>query len=567
MSNAAFTFSLAGAAGQGVQTGADLLGRILTRHGLWVWSHADVESRIRGGINIMHFVVSDRPCEYVAGAADLVVALTAESAAACAPSLRQEGLAVAPAAWTDPRRLSVDLDALGSQAGSTKVVATAAAALVAAMVGVDSATVRSTVAETFSSRDGGIADANRTAADLALAEASVLPRLAPDLRPESDHGRLFLSGHQALSAGAVAGGVTFFSAYPMSPATGCFIDLAACADEAGIVVVQAEDEVAAINMVAGAGYAGARAMTATSGGGLCLMTEGVSLLGMTETPAVIVVAQRPGPATGMATRTAQEDLTMVIHAGHGFVPRVILAPPDVGSAFRHGALAFDLAERFQVPVFILTDQLLQDGAATLEPPDLSNLPTARHLVPATELGVRDDYVRHADTIDGVSPQAAPGASRHLVVVDSHTHDERGHLTDRPAVAAAWAEKQQRKEASLRQATPPPLVEGDPEGAILVLAWGSAVGTAREAVGRLRLLGHRTALASLEWLWPAPEEELASLMDEAAMTVAVDASVGAVFSRYLTLATGRRPTMTVTRLDGRPFTVEDLTARLAQEVSA
>jgi 2-oxoglutarate ferredoxin oxidoreductase subunit alpha len=557
---------LAGAAGQGVQTAADLLGLVTTRSGRFAYANTDAESRIRGGLNFTQMRFSDRPVEGVVNDYQVLVALSREALAAYGDGAE---LVVLAEKWDHPRAASFILDELAAAAGAKAAAGVVGVAAVAAWLGVDQEIVSQAVSEHFAGRDQLIR-INLAAVDAGFKAAAGESRGGGYRLPEgeAEAGRLWLSGGQALSLGAVAGGVTFMAAYPMSPSTSIITNLAAWGPETGIVTEQAEDEIAAINMVAGAAYAGARAMTATSGGGLCLMMEGISLLGMMEAPAVIVDAQRPGPATGLATRTAQGDLPLVRFAGHGFFPRIILAPRDVADNFALTALAFDLAEKYQVPVFVLTDQLLQDSSATVEPFTGDGLPTARYFLSRDELEAGDEYLRYRYTASGVSPLAAPGASTKLVVADSHVHSESGQYTENQAAADRLAAKRLAKHRTILEDAWAPEVDGDPEGNTLVVSWGSSYPTLDAALDLLaERTGRRAAHLHLRWLWPLSSEFAAPLAAGARRVVAVENSVGAYLADYWRELTCRPADAVVTRTDGRPFDLAELTARLQGEVTS
>jgi len=213
--------------------------------------------------------------------------------------------------------------------------------------------------------------------------------------------------------GAIAGGCSFISTYPMSPSTGVWIFLTQHSKEFDIITDQSEDEISAINMAIGAWYAGARGMVATSGGGFALMVEGLSLASMIETPVVIHLGQRPGPATGLPTRTEQADLEFVLHAGHGEFPRIILTPGTMEDAFNLSQRAFDLADKYQVPVFILTDQYFLDSYYNLPSLNLSDIRNQSHVVKTNK-----EYKRYQLTENGISPRGIPGYGEGLVSVDS-----------------------------------------------------------------------------------------------------------------------------------------------------
>ncbi len=557
---------IAGAAGQGMQTTAEVLGKVVTRSGLHAFCYSDAESRIRGGLNFSHLRLAPEPRAGVRNRIDILVAHSEQALDRFAPALEPGGLVLAQGRWGHPRALDFSLEELAGQAGSPKAAGSVAAGALVALLGLPLELAREVLARRFAGREE-LVRLNHLALQAGARAAAGAAELADfGLSPgKPDQGRLYLSGGQALALGAVAGGLGFMAAYPMSPSTSIITNLAAWGAETGIVSEQAEDEIAAINMVAGAAYAGARAMTATSGGGFCLMTEGVSLLGMIEAPAVIVVAQRPGPATGLPTRQAQGDLNLVRHAGHGFFPRIILAPRDIGDCFQLTARALDLAERYQCPVFLLTDQHLQDSQITLEPPNLSELPRDRHFLGPDELEAMPRYRRYQLSEDGISPMAAPGVSRHLVLADSDEHDETGHIIEDADSARAMAQKRLAKAGTIRGAAWPPELEGDPRDRPLIVTWGSSYSSVAEARRRLAERGLETALLTLRWLWPLPAEPLASLLEQARQVVVVENSPGCELAGLLREVALHPVDQRITRCDGRPLDSDQLARDLARRL--
>lgn len=559
---------LAGAAGQGVQTAADLLGKAVTRGGLWAYANIDAESRIRGGLNFSQVRIETESRHGVTNDVDVLVCLSRESLEAYGVDLADDSVVISAEDWGHQKALPFTLNALAEKAGNKMTAGVVAVAVVAALVGIDQKIVETLVTEQFEGRRNLI-EVNIKAVAAGFHEASHC-RARDRFRIEASgrsHGRLWLSGGQAVSLGAVAGGVSFIAAYPMSPSTSIITNLATWSAETGVVAEQAEDEISAINMVAGASFAGARAMTATSGGGLALMGEGLSLIGITEVPAVIVVAQRPGPATGMATRTAQGDLNFVRFAGHGYFPRVILAPKNIDDCFGLTARAFDLAERFQMPVFIMTDQLLQDSSATIDPPLTEGLANSRHYLTKDELEAMETYRRYQLTDSGVSPLAAPGQSTRVVMGDSHVHTEDGLYSEDPHNADRMARKRLNKEKSALEAAWPPDVEGNPGGNPLIVCWGSSYATAAEAVSILQQRGRPCALMNLRWLWPLRADVLRPAFEAASKIVVVENSVAGHLASILREVTLAPIEAVITKSDGRPFIVKELTERLEAEVKS
>jgi len=556
---------LAGAAGQGLQTTADLLGQAVTRSGLYAYCYNDVESRIRGGLNFSHLRLSDKPLSGVSRRIDLLVAQTEAVIGQLSGGLSAEGLVLTQEDWPHPQAAPFNLAGLAEAAGSEKTAGVVALAVLAPLLGLERALIEDQVRQAFAGQEKLI-EINLKAVEAGWRAAGELPGVERFRLPAGrGRGRLYLTGAQAVALGAVAGGCGFMSAYPMSPSTGIITNLAAWAEEIGLLTEQAEDEVAAINMVAGAAYAGARAMTATSGGGFCLMTEGVSLLGQIEVGSVIVIAQRPGPATGFPTRQAQGDLNLVRHAGQGFFPRIILAPRSIPECFSVTAWAFDLAERFQVPVFVLTDQLLQDSSLTVEPFSVEGLPRERHFLKRAELEGLKEYRRYALTESGLSPLAAPGASRHLVVVDSDEHDERGHINERADIGEQMSRKRLAKAGTVAAAAWAPEVSGQVEGRPLVVSWGSSQATVKEALARLAVQGRPAIHLSPTWLWP-PSPAFIEAVREASRVIVVESSVGCEMSRLIREQALRPADAEIVRLDGRPFNLAELEQRLGEEVA-
>ncbi len=320
-----------------------------------------------------------------------------------------------------------------------------------ALIGYDGEALKRVVLDYFGTGETGEANAAAAARGYEYAKASFKGDFAKRVKPISDQKRMLLNGNEAVALGALAAGCKFVSAYPMTPSTTIMEYMAAKADELGMVVVQPEDEISAINMIVGAAYAGVRAMTATSGGGFCLMVEGLGLAGMTETPVVVVDGQRAGPAIGLPTRTEQGDLQFALHASHGDFPRVVLAPANVEDAFWLTVKAFNLADEYQIPVIILTDQYLASSYATAERFDLAKVQIRRgQLFSETDPSRLERYKRYEITASGISPRAFPLQSAALVVADSDEHNEEGHLIEDAETRTAMMLKRQRKLEGLKK---------------------------------------------------------------------------------------------------------------------
>ena len=378
----------------------------------------------------------------------------------------------------------------------------------------------------------------------------------------SDGKRMLLTGNEALSLGAIAAGCKFMSAYPMTPSSSIMEYLAAHGEEYGVTVVQAEDEIAAINMINGAAYAGARAMTATSGGGFCLMVEGLGLAGMTETPIVVVNGQRPGPAIGLPTRTEQGDLEFVLYASHGEFPRAVLAPATVEDCFWLTVKAFNLADRYQLPVIVLTDQHLASSYATIQRFDLSKVTVDRGLLVPDNETVKD-YKRHRITDSGISPRAFPGREDLLVVTDSDEHDEAGHLIEDGVIRTNMVRKRMRKRAGLKQEMSPPLIVGKKKVDNLLIGWGSSYGAIAEAAEILKEEGYDTGYLQLKEIWPFPSEAVAGALKNAGHSYVIENNATGQMAHLIKAETGMSIGAKILKYDGRPFTPAEIIEQIKE----
>jgi len=574
---------ISGAAGQGLQTVGYVLAKALSRSGYEVFAWQEYESRIRGGSNSYMIRVGEKiaaaPIEHFS----IFLPLDAKSRAKYLPLLEDDGVLIEEreaagrereAAEGGPAVVTVPFQQIAEQQLGNKLYAnTVAVGALAGILGMDLTVVNNILTEEFGRKGAEVTAANIAAAkagyDLATAQTSAAQRW--QLPSTSTSGaKYFISGNETLALGAAAAGCNFMSAYPMTPSTGIITFLSAYSRKLGVLTEQAEDEIAAINMAIGASYAGARAMTATSGGGFCLMTEGVSLAGMTETPVVIVLGQRPGPATGLPTRTEQGDLLFAINAGHGEFPKAVLAPADARDAFYKAARAFTLAEKYQIPVIVMTDQYLADAYSTIDlDPDLL-LQAAAGAAQAVDgaaqavegAGGGDDqlagnagagdgaeYYRYALTDSGISPRRFPGQGPQLVCCDSDEHDESGHITEDLQLRQKMVEKRMHKLEALRQEIAPPEAHLVEDAEIVLLSWGSSRSAVFEAVARLRAAGHKVGALHFTELWPLPDYTFA----EGVRYYTVESNAGGQLARLLRGEYALRLAGSICRYDGLPLT--------------
>ncbi|MFO0754023.1 MAG: 2-oxoacid:acceptor oxidoreductase subunit alpha [Thermodesulfovibrionales bacterium] len=562
-----YSIKVGGEAGQGIQTIGDTLSRVFSRSGYHVFTNQDYESRIRGGHNYYQIRFSENPVMAPREAVDIIVALDNESIALHEEELSRHGMVIYDSStlkqkYERPNFLDIPFVALAVEHGGSKIMEnTVATGAILGMLGMDLDILHEIIREVFFKKGESIIQAN---IDSAMAGHDFAVRNCPgcsfSLAPPSRTARMLVAGNDALGFGVVASGCKVYSAYPMTPATGIMTYITGKGKEYGVIVEQAEDEIAAINVALGASYAGVRAMTGTSGGGFALMVEGISLAGMIEIPVVIALGQRPGPATGLPTRTEQGELLFALHAGHGEFPRVLLAPGTPEQAFFLANKAFDLAEKYQIPVIILTDQYLADSQWTFDGFDLGALRYTDYRLRGEAFKNLPDYKRFAYTDTGVSPLGVPGEARHVVVVDSDEHDEEGHIVEDAGTRIRMVEKRLfRKMPLIRQEISPPVLYGDSNPGIVIVCWGSLYGVVREAVDALSKT-QSIAMLHFSELYPFPPTDTfdyLKVLRNAKTTLCAEMNATGQFARLMRMETGYEFTARITRYDGRPFSVEKL----------
>lgn len=553
MTDRSVSIKIGGAAGQGVQTVSDILSTVLTRSGYYVFSLQSYESRIRGGHTFTLLRAGNRQFSGAQRTIDILVCLTEETYHRHIDEVRQGGVVVGKAKdQVQNGRIHVlplDFEEEALKLGSKVFANVIAAGLVLRVLGVPLEKAREYLQETFGTKGREVVAKNEEALGYGAEVAKNLNLPEHFLPPSDPTPKYLLSGNEALGLGALLAGCTFYSAYPMTPSTGILNFLAAHAEEYGLVVEQAEDEIAAINMAIGASYAGARAMTGTSGGGFCLMCEGLGLAAMTETPIVVVDAQRPGPSTGLPTRTGQGDLLFVIHASHDEFPRFVFAPKDPEDALNTVIRAFNLAEKYQVPAIILSDQYLADTKWTYESLTVTEYPS-RPFPPET---IATPYRRYALTPDGISPRFFPGGE-HLVVADSDEHDEFGHLTEDLSLRKVMQEKRMKKLELMRKEMRIPF--SIPGRDATLIGWGSTWGVLLETQRELKGRGRDVGIVHFTDLYPLPEglrDFLASLPNPIVVEHNFTGQLAMLLSRETLLPFPKR----ICRYDGLPFLVEEL----------
>ncbi len=563
---------VAGAAGQGMQTTGAIMGKVFVRGGCEVFAMQDNESRIRGGHNFFQLRVSHEIVRSSAMPLDILIALNEESIEKHNDEVASTGVILFdseknPVSEEDNRFLGVPMERLAVDKGGNKILANSVSmGATLAVLDWDIERLEDFLKAFFQAKPG-MGESNATAAragyEFAMKEAKKYggPRIASKEAPP----RMFLTGHEAVALGVLTAGCQFMCAYPMSPSTSIMMYLAEKADDFDMVIEQAEDEISAMNMAIGASYAGLRSLTASSGGGFALMVEALGLAGVAETPLVVVEAQRPGPATGLPTRTEQADLLFMLHASQDEFPRVILAPGTAREAFYQTIKAFDLAEKYQVPVIILTDQYLADSLFTEERFDISDVRIDRHLLSQEDAKTLKTYNRYQLTDSGVSPRAVPSLYDFEVVADSHEHDEYGHITEDAGLRKKMVEKRFLKLKGLTEEMTVPAVMGNGEADYLLVGWGSTYGPMAEAIQILNDEGIPVKGLHLSELWPFPQRQVSEVLSGVRKWVVVEGNYTAQLARLIQMELQAKPHGKILKYTGRPFMAEEIKEAFKKEV--
>jgi 2-oxoglutarate ferredoxin oxidoreductase subunit alpha len=577
---------IGGPAGFGIKAAGQTLARSFVHAGLNTFDLTEYPSLIKGGHNAYQVRVSPEP-EVLSHVepVDILVALDRETAERHVGELVEGGALVYDADKTDVSRLfdaaricavPVPLDKIVKDAGGVAIMRNVAAlGAVAGLAKFPLSYLTDSLKAQFAKKAPEIAEQNVAVATKGYEFGSSAECAFPFhlSAVEGAPERLLVDGNEAIGLGALAAGIGMYCAYPMTPASSLLHFFAARDREHGVVVKHTEDEIAAMNMVVGAAFGGARAMCATAGGGFSLMVEAFGLAGVSESAVVVGLFTRPGPATGLPTWTEQSDLRFALHAAQGEFPRVILAPGDRTQAFELAWKAFNLADQLQTPVILLGDTYLSDNRVSIPVYDLAAVTVDRGRIVVEgdtaehpdALGDDGGYLRYKVTDDGVSVRALPGVTGACQVVNSYEHDEYGYGAQGEVAATRVAqhEKRMRKLELAATLVPLPVEWGDDEPDLSVLCFGTTVQPLRQAMAWLARDGVKVRAMQVVTLWPFPTEAVSAFISTAKKTMVVEGNYagqleGLIRQECLLAVDGR-----LHRYDGRPFSPEQVYGSLKE----
>lgn len=565
------TLQLAGESGEGVISGGDILTQGAARAGYWGLTFRTYPAEIKGGPCMFQVRIGAERIKSIGNQTDLLVCFNQEGFDLQHETVGPEGIIIADAesckvtdefagrAYEVPFSQIAE-EAGGSRRGKNMVIV----GMVCGLLDIDTEQIEALILKRYAHKgDVGEANINSLKGGEAHAREN-LPDVCNVEHPtEPERERILLSGNQAIVAGALHAGLTYYAGYPITPASDILESLAARLPRMGGVAIQTEDEIAALASVLGASFTGAKAMTATSGPGLSLMAELIGLSGTAEIPAVIIDAQRAGPSTGMPTKTEQSDLNQAVYGSHGEAPRVVIAPTTVDDCLVCAVEAFNAAETYQVPVILLSDQSLSHRLETVDRPDLSTIPVENRVTLNGDGGDKP-YRRYELTESGVSPMSIPGKPGAYVSTGIE-HDEHGHPGYTPQLHLSMQQKRFRKLeplAELGRVT----VTGPEQAKVGILGWGSTEGAAVEAAELLRERGISAATFYPRILMPMPAQRIKDWAEGMETIFVPEVNYTGQFARMVRADCGI-DVIAQSQITGYPFTAREIAEFIAEHVPA
>jgi 2-oxoglutarate ferredoxin oxidoreductase subunit alpha len=569
-----------GQAGDGITQAGINIGLACMRGGLHVFGTNDYQSLIRGGHNFYILRVNKEKIFSQTDYADMLLALNQETI-----TLHKDELNPGAAIIYDSDEIKLNpeefekaglklfsvplMKIVRDLKGQSIVRNSVISGVAVALVNYDIDVLLSVIRDSFEGKEQ-VANLNVEAARQGYDYAQEHYNGKFDIKLEktdvSQEDKMLLTGIEATGLGAIKAGCRFYAGYPMTPVTPLLHFVASMQKDYNMLVIQTESEIAAITMVAGASFAGARAMTATSGGGFCLMSEGLGMAAMTETPVVIVLGQRPGPSTGLPTYSSQGDLRFAMHAGQGEFPRVIVAPGDIEQCFLKIQEAFNLAEKFQIPVIMIADKYLLESHESTPFFDQSKIAVDRFQLMMGKYTVPEEYQRYKFTESGVSPRAIPLTIGAIVRANSDEHNELGYTIEEPELTIEMNDKRFRKLGGLNkdlESYETIKMYGPEKAEVTIIGWGGTKGPILEAMKLLKKDGVEANYLQIIYVIPFPEAKVRKLLESAKKTVMVENNKTGLLAQVIREKVKIDVDHLILRYDGRPFNPISLSKQIKE----
>lgn len=550
---------IGGQAGEGIKATGLILAKIFSRNGFNIFSYDEYPSLIRGGHNTYQMHASLNQVFSQIFQVDILIALDKQSLHLHQKELSKNSLILfdpdefEPNIKTQAKLIPIPWAKLALSTGGSSIMANMVSlGATLKLIGLEQQKLNDLIKEKFSDKGEKIVSANQKSAQAGQKYIeNKFPQLKINLKvPDIFENKIVVLGNEALAAGAIASGVKYYAAYPMTPASSILHYLAAKAKDFNIVVNHVENELAAINTVIGASASGLRAMTGTSGGGFSLMTEGLGMCGMAEVPAVIVLAMRPGPASGMPTWTGQGDLRFAIHASQDEFPRIILTPGNAFETFDLTKKAFELAEKYQMPVILLTDKVLAESHQSGKPFPSENKNQRFGFVK----NIKQPYLRYQLLPSGVSPRPflgqAGGAS---LIANSYEHGEDSLVSEESSDKVAQNNKRLQKLKSVLTHLWPLPVYGNKQAKLTMVGFGSTLGPAREALKNLPQVNY----LHFNYVWPFPVKQVQSILKNSHQLICLEGNSMGQLEGIIFEQTGIKMTASFRKFNGRPIYPEEI----------
>ncbi len=563
-----FTIIIGGEAGFGIMTTGAMFSRIATRSGYDVFDYIQYPSLIRGGHNAYLAHISETPSHTMNPIIDYLVCLNKDTYVKHKHELNDQSLVIYDKdefTIEDPYKLvHIPMKTILKELqGQTVMKNTIALGAILALMGTDLTILNEIISKQFAKKGEEAVKFNKQFADKGFSYAvkEYSQHIQKLLVKRKSEEKMVISGNEAFSLGAVIGDCRVYVAYPMTPSSSVLTTLAAWQNKSQMIVRHAEDEISVINTAIGASFAGARSAVGTSGGGFALMVESISFAGIIETPVVIFLAQRPGPATGMPTWTEQGDLLFAIHAGHGEFPKIVLAPGDMEEMIELSAEAFNLADIYQLPVVIISDMLLSESHASIARSKVDEFIKNYKVRRGKTVGVpsQTPYLRYKSTDDGISERLIPGYKGVFYQANSYEHVEDGHTTEEAVSRIQQADKRSRKiQTYLNTDFKKPEIYGDVgSSSVILVSWGSNKGALLHARELLLRDSVQTAIMHFTYLHPLSEEMILPLLQTNKRYVLVENNETGQFGKLLRMDMGIDIKEKILRYDGRPITSDEI----------
>ena len=561
-----FTFKIGGEAGYGIMSAGLTFSKIACRSGYYVFDYTEYPSIIRGGHNVMQTTFSKEVVRSQSRQTNFLVALNQNTVDLHKGELidgagllydAEQGIDI-KGVPKNVQLFNVPINRLAREVGGSEIMRnTAALGATMGLLGGELSHLRDLITAEFGAKKPEVVEKNHATgqAGYDFVVKNYQAKIKPVLPPTGQAKKLLvISGNEAAALGAIAAGMQFASIYPMTPTSGILHALAPLQEQFGFIYKQPEDEIAAINMAIGASYAGARAMTATSGGGFCLMTEGYGLAGITETPLVIVEGMRGSPSTGLPTWTEQGDLKFVLHAHQGEFPKIILAAGDVEEVFELIGKAFNLADIYQTPVVLLVDKHICESHQSVPPFAWADYQVERGQLLSGQV---DNYARYEITPDGISPRALPGQGNHFVA-NSDEHDTTGYSNEEAEVRQAQMDKRMKKLETCAQADmEAPKLYGPKEAEITLVSWGSNKGAILDALKNFSNVN----FLHITWISPFPTAAVRKVLKKAKHIINLECNYSGQMAALIREKTGLEIKDNLLKYDGRPIYPEEIVEKI------